>query len=276
MIFPAPEAMKNTKILINDIAVNYIEYRPSQGLPVIFIHGFPFSHKMWGPQMHELPKDIHAIAYDVRGHGSSDVGDGQFTIELFVDDLIALLDHLGLEKAVLCGLSMGGYIALRAIERHPNRIKGLVLCDTKSEPDLNEEKIKRTSSIKAAKSAGVSAFADDFVKAVFWPKTFENNPEAVEFIKELIRANSLLGICGTLLALASRTDITQNLSSINVPTCIIVGEYDLVTTPFCAQRMHKAISGSELHILSNAGHMSNLENTKDFNENLITFLKKHW
>jgi pimeloyl-ACP methyl ester carboxylesterase len=276
MIFPAPKAMKKTKIIINDVAVNYIEYRPSQGLPVIFIHGFPFSHKMWEPQMRELPNDIHAITYDVRGHGSSDVGDGQFTIELFVDDLIALLDHLGLEKAVLCGLSMGGYIALRAIERHPNRIKGLVLCDTKSEPDLNEEKIKRTSSIKAAKSAGVSAFADNFVKAVFWPKTFENNPEAVEFIKDLIRANSLLGICGTLLALASRTDTTQSLSSINVPTCIIVGEYDLLTTPSCAQRMHKAISGSELHILSNAGHMSNLENTKDFNENLITFLKKHW
>ncbi len=75
--------------------------------------------------MHELSDDILAIAYDVRGHGSSDVGAGQFTIELFVDDLIALLDHLGIEKAVLCGLSMGGYIALRAIERHPNRIKGL-------------------------------------------------------------------------------------------------------------------------------------------------------
>jgi len=264
------------KILINDIAINYIERGPSQGLPVVFIHGFPFSHKMWEPQMRELSNDIHAITYDVRGHGSSDVGDGQFTIELFVDDLIVLLDHLGIEKAVLCGLSMGGYIALRAIERHPNRIKGLVLCDTKSESDTNEEKIKRTSSIKTVKAAGVSAFAENFVKSVFWPKTFENNPGAVEFIKELIRVNSTLGICGTLLALVSRTDTTQSLSSIDVPTCIIVGEYDLLTPPFCAQGMHKAIARSELHILSNAGHISNLENTKDFNENLIAFLKKHW
>jgi pimeloyl-ACP methyl ester carboxylesterase len=264
------------KTIINDIAVNYIEHGSSQGLPVVFIHGFPFSHKMWEPQMRELPNNIHAIAYDVRGHGSGDVGDGQFTLELFVDDLIVLLDHLGIEKAILCGLSMGGYIALRAIERHPNRIKGLVLCDTKSESDTNDEKIKRTSSIKTVKSAGVSAFAEDFVKAVFWEKTFENNTEAIEFTKKLVRENSTLGICGTLLALAARTDTTQSFSSINVPTCIIVGEHDKLTPPPVAQAMHKAIAGSELHILSNAGHMSNLENTKDFNENLVAFLKKHW
>jgi 3-oxoadipate enol-lactonase len=264
------------KTLVDDITINYIEHGSMQGLPVVFIHGFPFNHKMWEPQIHELPNDIHAIAYDVRGHGCSSVGDGQFTIELFVDDLIALLNHLGIEKAILCGLSMGGYIALRAAERQPNRIKGLVLCDTKSGADTNEEKIKRTSSIKTLKSAGVSAFADDFVKAVFWTKTFENNPGAVDFIKELIQANSTLGICGTLLALASRTDTTNNLFSINVPTCIIVGEYDLRTPPSCAQEMQKAIPGSEIYILPNAGHMSNLENSKDFNEKLITFLKKRW
>ncbi len=219
---------------------------------------------------------IHAITYDVRGHGSSSVGDGQYTIELFVDDLIALLDHLGIEKAVICGLSMGGYIALRAAERHPNRIEGLVLCDTKSETDTDDEKIKRSDSIKTVKSAGVSVFTDNFVKAVLWSRTLESNPEVVEFIRELIRTNSTLGICGTLLALASRTDTTRGLSSIKVPVCIIVGEYDLRTPPLYAQEMHKAITGSELHILSNSGHMSNLENSKDFNEILAAFLKKHW
>jgi 3-oxoadipate enol-lactonase len=267
---------RKMKTLINDIAVSYIEHGTSDGLPLVFIHGFPFSHKMWEPQICKLPDSIHAIAYDVRGHGSSDVGDGQFTVEIFVDDLIALLDHLRIEKAILCGLSMGGYIALRAIERHPDRIKGLILCDTKSESDTNEEKIKRTSSIIIVKSAGASVFVEDFVKSVFWPKTFKNNPEVIEFIKKIIRANSTLGICGTLLALAARTDTTQSLSSINVPTCIIVGEYDLRTPPAVSQAMHKAIFGSEIHILSNAGHISNLENTEDFNKNLIAFLKKHW
>jgi len=264
------------KISIDDITISYFEYGSIQGLPVVFIHGFPFNHNMWKPQLLELPKGIHAIAYDVRGHGSSSVGDGQYTLELFVDDLIALLDHLGIEKAILCGLSMGGYIAQRTAERHPNRIEGLVLCDTKSGTDTDEEKIKRTDSIKTVKSAGVSAFTENFVKAVLWPGTLERRPEVVEFIKELIRTNSALGICGTLLALASRTDTTDRLSSIKVPACIIVGEYDLRTPPLHAQEMHKAITGSELHILSNSGHISNLENSKDFNEIIAAFLKKHW
>jgi 3-oxoadipate enol-lactonase len=264
------------KSVINGITLNYSEQGLPQGIPLVFIHGFPLSHEMWKPQLPALPDSVRAIMYDVRGHGASDVSDGQFSIELFVDDLIALLDHLSIEKAVLCGLSMGGYIALRAIERFPNRINGLILCDTKSEPDTNEAKIKRTVSMKTIKTAGARAFTEDFVKSGFWEKTFDKNPEAIEFIKKIIYRNSPLGICGTLLALASRTDTTQVLSSIKVPTCIIVGEYDKLTPPSIAQAMHKTIAGSELHILPNAGHMSNLENTKEFNQRLIAFLKKHW
>jgi 3-oxoadipate enol-lactonase len=264
------------KIIVDNITINYTECGRPQGTPVVFIHGFPFSHKMWEPQMSVLSDDIRAILYDVRGHGSSGVGDGLYTIELFVDDLIALLDHLAIEKAILCGLSMGGYIALRAFERNPDRISGLILCDTKSEPDTNDAKIKRTTTMKMIQSAGVRTFTEDFVKAIFWEKTFEQNRSTINFIQELIQANSPIGICGTLLALASRTDTTPVLSTINVPTCIIVGEHDKLTPVSVAQTMHKTISGSELHLLPSAGHMSNLENTKDFNEKFASFLKKHW
>ncbi len=264
------------KISLNDIAINYTECGSPKGLPVLFIHGFPLSHEMWKPQLPVLPDTIHAVTYDVRGHGSSDVGDGQYTIELFVDDLISLLDYLAIEKAVLCGLSMGGYIALRTFERNPKRISGLILCDTKSEPDTNEAKIKRTTSMKTVKTGGVRAFSEDFVKSGFWEKTFEKNPAAIEYVKQIIWKTSPLGICGTLLALASRTDTTQVLSSIKVPTCIIVGEHDTLTPPSVAQAMHKIIGGSELHILPNAGHMSNLENTNEFNNKLVDFLKRHW
>ena len=262
------------KIILNDIAIDYNECGMPQGLPVVFIHGFPFSHDMWEPQMNVMPNNIHSIAYDVRGHGASDVGDGQFTIELFVDDLISLLDHLSIKKAILCGLSMGGYIALRTFERHPDRVSSLILCDTKSEPDTNDVKINRTTTMRAVKEAGVQVFAENFVKSIFWEKTFDKNPGVVSFIKQIICANSPRGICGTLLALASRTDTTPALSSINVPTCIIVGEYDKLTPPSDAQAMHTMIAGSELHILSNAAHMSNLENTQEFNARLIAFLKK--
>jgi 3-oxoadipate enol-lactonase len=262
------------KTILNEIAINYSEHGMPQGLPVVFIHGFPFSHNMWEPQMSVISNNIHAIAYDVRGHGASDVGDGQFTIELFVDDLIALLDYLLVKKAVLCGISMGGYIALRAFEKHPDRVRGLILCDTKSDPDTNVAKINRTVTMKAVKAAGVPAFAEDFVRSIFWEKTFERNPGVIAFTKQIICSNSPRGICGTLLALASRTDTTPTLSSINIPTCIIVGEYDKITPLSDAQTMHTMIAGSELHILPNAAHMSNLENTQEFNERLIAFLKK--
>jgi len=263
------------KIILNGVALNYDECGMPQGLPVVFIHGFPFSHEMWEPQMNVMPNDIHAVSYDVRGHGASDVGDGQFTIELFVDDLIALLDHLFIEKSILCGLSMGGYIALRTFERHPDRVRGLILCDTKSEPDTNAAKIKRTAAMKVVKTAGVRTFAEDFVRDVFWEKTFERNPSAIAFAKQIICANSQRGICGTLLALAARTDTTPALSSINIPTCIIVGEHDKLTPPSDAQTMHTMIDGSELHILPNAAHISNLENVQEFNAQLIAFLKNH-
>jgi 3-oxoadipate enol-lactonase len=262
------------KIILNDNTMNYYERGMSQGLAIVFIHGFPFSHKMWEPQMNVMPNNFHAIVYDVRGHGASGTGDGQFSLELFVDDLIALLDYLFIEKAVLCGLSMGGYIALRSFERHPDRVCGLILCDTKSEPDTDAGKIKRTATMKAVKAAGVQAFSEEFVRSIFWEKTFETNPSVIAFVKQLICANSPRGICGTLLALASRTDTTSTLASIRIPTCIMVGEYDKVTPPSDALRMHSMIAGSELHILPNAGHMSNLENTQLFNERFIMFLNK--
>jgi 3-oxoadipate enol-lactonase len=264
------------KININDIALNYIETGKPQNIPIIFIHGFPFSHLMWEPQLSALPGSVHAIAYDIRGHGSSSVGDGQYTIDLFVDDLIALIDRLDMEKAVLCGLSMGGYIALRTIERYAERVAGLILCDTKSEPDSNDAKINRASSIRSIKANGVNVFAEEFVKNIFWERTFDKNPGIVTFIKQIISANPLLGICGTQIALAARTDTSSVLSAIRIPTCIIVGEHDKLIPSSSVQAMHKSITGSELHILSNAAHMTNLENTKDFNNVLFNFLDKHF
>ena len=254
------------------ITTFYHEQGTPGGMPLVLIHGFPFSHEMWKPQLDVLPKSFRTIAYDVRGHGQSDVGDGQYTIELFVDDLIALLDHLGIEQAVLCGLSMGGYIALRAAERNAERIRALILADTRSEGDGNEAKVKRTGTVRAVKSGGVPAFAENFVKAVFAPATFESNPGAVESIKRMITSNAPLGIAGTAIALAARTDTTAALASIQAPTLILVGALDALTPPSASEAMHSHIRGSKLAVLKNAAHMSNLENTSEFNSQLLSFL----
>ncbi|HTR82395.1 MAG TPA: alpha/beta fold hydrolase [Bacteroidota bacterium] len=265
------------KASVNNALIHYVDIGISTGVPVVFVHGFPFSHKMWtfpGGQTEALAATHRVIAYDVRGHGESEVGDGQYTIELFVDDLIGLLDHLSIAKAVLVGLSMGGYIVLRAIERNPDRVRGLVLCDTKSDADSNEAKIKRAASIKGIKANGPRVFAENFVAGVFTPESFTSRPEAVKAIQSTIERTAPLSLCGATLALAARTDTTHVLSGIGVPTLIMVGERDLLTPPAVSEAMKEKIPNSELHVLPNAAHMSNIENAPEFNRHLLEFLQK--
>lgn len=260
------------QVEINGHKLNYTVKGSDASLPVIFIHGFPFSHRMWDPQLAALPSRFRGIAYDIRGHGLSEPGDGQFSIEFFVDDLIGLLDYLDVKKAVLCGLSMGGYITLRAIERYPKRFKAMILGDTRSEADTNEGKIKRANTITAIKSNGVYAFAEEFVKLVLAPETFENHPAVADKVRGMIVTNSPRGICGTLLALAARTDTTPALRKMNLPALILVGEHDKLTPPADSKKLQAQLPNAELHIVPQAAHMSNLENIPFFNERLLAFL----
>ncbi len=261
-------------VRINNTPVNMVDQGPRTGPAVVFIHGFPFSHAMWEPQLAVVSRRYRTIAYDIRGHGESFVGDGQYTIEGHVDDLLALLDHLELEKVVIVGLSMGGYITLRALEREPGRFRAAVLCDTRSEADTNEAKLRRFATIAAVKSYGSAPFAETFVKAVFAPASLESVPEHVGRIRSIIARTSALSIAGTLLALASRTDTTPSLGRIAVPTLILVGEDDITTPPDASRAMHAQIPGSVLHVIPKAAHMSNLENAEAFNTHLLSFLEK--
>jgi 3-oxoadipate enol-lactonase len=262
------------KATINGAPINYVEIGNTSASPVLFLHGFPFSHTMWGAQLEAVGRMYRAIAYDIRGHGDSFVGDGQFTIEGHVDDLIGLMDHLKIHKAAIVGLSMGGYITLRALERNPERFKAAVLCDTRSEADSNEGKLKRAAGVVSVKEHGSEVFAGAFVKAVFAPESFKTKADAVASIQRTIKHTPPLSIAGTLIALAARTDTTASLASIKVPTLILVGEHDATTPPAASQAMHERIPGSEFHIIPQAAHMSNLENPDFFNEKLLIFLKR--
>ena len=260
---------------INGINLYYTDTGNEESSSIVFVHGFPFSSEMWNRQtkmLRDNNRHLRVITYDLRGHGQSDVGDGQYTIELFVDDLIALLDYLKINKTILCGFSMGGYIALRAIERNPERFSALVLCDTMSTADSNEAKVRRANSIKMVKKEGVEPFAEGFLKAVFTPQTFDTKPDIVDEIRKNILAGSAVGICGALLAMAGRTDTTEALSKISVPTLVLVGEHDAVTPPSAAKSMHEKIPNSKLYLIKDAAHMSNLENPDVFNEHLARFL----
>lgn len=254
--------------------IHYVSMGSPQAMPVVFVHGFPFSQEMWSAQIAPTATRCWAVAYDIRGHGSSDIGDGQYTIEGHVDDLIALLDHLRIPRAVVVGLSMGGYVTLRALARHPERFLGAVLCDTRSESDSDEGKLKRYEAIRTVKKEGSARFADDFVQLLFARESFTRKPEAVELIRTIIRRTPPLSIAGTLLALASRTDTTGSLGKISLPVLIIVGEHDVITPPASSRSLHERIRKSELHVVPDAGHMTNLENPEFFNEKLLGFLTK--
>lgn len=263
------------RALINGVNLHYILSGESAAPPVLFVHGFPFSLDMWRGQIDAVAaKGLRTVAYDIRGHGMSDVGDGQYTIESHVDDLFALLDYLKIPKTAIVGLSMGGYITLRAIEREPGRFVAAVLCDTRSEPDTDEGRVKRAASVRAVKKNGSTAFAADYVKMMFAPETISTNPAAVESIRQVIVRTPPLSIAGTLIALAARTDTTASLGKISVPTLILVGERDTVTPPPSSQSMKAKIPGAELHIVPGAAHLSNLDNPAYFNEKLLGFLQR--
>jgi pimeloyl-ACP methyl ester carboxylesterase len=153
-------------------------------------------------------------------------------------------------------------------------VSGLILSDTRSEADTNEGKVKRSAVIRTVKEQGVAVFAEQFLKTVFAPASFQQKPQVVARVRDMILSMSPLGICGTLLALAARTDTTGALTGVKVPTLICVGEQDQLTPPAAARSLHERIPGSQFVIVPDAGHLPNLENPETFNRHLISFLKQ--
>ena len=216
------------KINLNGIHINYIEHGSPGGIRSCFFMDFLSATKCGIRRRRHYPTIFAALLTIFAGTAPVMLATDNTSVEFFVDDLIALLDHLHIQQTILCGLSMGGYIALRMYERFPARINGLILSNTKITADSNEAKINRAVTIRAVKQNGVRIFAENFLKSVFWNETFQSNPAAIEFIHDLIVTNSPLGICGTQLALAARTDTTHVLSTIKVPTLIITGDHDVL------------------------------------------------
>lgn len=264
---------KNIKITVNNISVSYIDEGPENAQVIIFIHGFPFNKEMWNMQTDALNDKFRVIAYDVRGHGNSYSGTDDFSIELFVKDLLALMDILEIEKTTLCGLSMGGYIALKAIEKHPHRFDSLILCDTNCSADSTEAKEKRMKAIEGILENGVEKFADGSIKNFFAEKSFKTKKDVITEVREIMINTTEKSIIKTLLALSRRSETCSKLWKIKVPVLILVGEDDKITPPETAQFMYEEIKGSVISVIKNAGHLSNLENPDQFNAQLIKFLK---
>jgi 3-oxoadipate enol-lactonase len=265
---------KILKITDSNLSVSYIEEGAINAPAIILIHGFPLNKLMWNKQIGELKDRYRVIAYDIRGHGKTEAGDKDFSIELFVNDLICLMDALKIDKTILCGFSMGGYIALNAIVNYPDRFNAILLCDTNCADDSPEAREKRMKAIESIKVNGLEQYAEESLKKLFAPISFSKHSKEIAFVKDMIMKTSSQSLYKTLYALAERKETCTILQNIKVPALIMVGKEDEITPPDVALSMHEKIIGSTIHIIEHAGHLSNLENPDRFNELLIKFLNK--
>ena len=260
-------------ITINNLTVSYSDHGPDDAPVIIFIHGFPLNKSMWNIQVEALKENYRVIAYDIRGHGNSDPGIDEFFIELFVIDLLRLMEKLKIEKSILCGLSLGGYIALNAVLKHPDRFDGLILNDTQCIADTPEIKENRCQAIIRIMKNGVEQYADEIIKKLFAQETFTKNKNVIDAVREMIISTPKQSLCNTLHALAERKETCDQLSEINIPVLIMVGQEDKITPIAAAQQMHEKILNSKLEIIQQAGHLSNLEDLTAFNTHLVNFLE---
>ncbi|HKS07869.1 MAG TPA: alpha/beta hydrolase [Gemmatimonadaceae bacterium] len=240
------------------------------GLPVVFLHGFPHDRSLWSSQLGAAALPTRCIAPDLRGFGESE--GSATTIDDYASDVIALMSALGIVKAVVVGLSMGGYVAMAMWRRNPRMVRALVLVDTKATADTDEGRAKRTEQIAFAKARGSAALADALMPGMVGKATRAMRPDLTERIHGMLARASTNGVVGALTAMRDRPDSTPTLATITVPALIIVGDEDVLTPVSDARAMNAGIAGSRLEIVNGAGHLSNVERPAAFNHLLSEFL----
>lgn len=246
-----------------------------EGDAIVFLHGFPHNRDLWVAQLGALQGQARCIAPDLRGFGDSKGGGGPpYSMDQYADDVAALLDALAIERAVICGLSMGGYVAMAFWRRHRARVRGLILMDTRAGGDTPEGRERRNEMITLARAKGSGAVADAMITGMVGKRTREKCPEVVEEVHRMLASAPLPGVIGALEALRERPDSTATLGTIDVPTLIIVGSDDVITPPSEAALMHAAIPGSTLEVIANAGHVSNVERPAAVNHLIGEFLAR--
>ena len=261
----------NLTIAVNNFNLSYDDIGEGN-IPIIFLHGYPFDKTMWQLQLDFLKSSYRLIACDIRGFGKSSDEDSTLSIDLFGDDLVKFMNKLDINKAIVCGLSMGGFVALNAHKRFPTRFEALILCDTQCIADTTEVIEKRYKSIDEINANGVTDFNEGFIKKVFHKDSLTNKLQLVEQLRRVVFSNSKHIISQGLVALANRSETCSSLSEVSIPTLIICGREDEVTPLEQSIFMNEHIKGSILKVIDNAGHVSNLEQPNEFNKHISEFL----
>jgi len=243
------------------------------GLPVLFVHGFPFDRTVWRHQLAALSR-FRRIAPDFRGVGGSGAtpaADG-YSLARYADDLVAVLDAVGVRDAVVCGLSMGGYVIFELLRRHPERIRALILADTKTEPDSTDAKRDRDELAALVERQGADAAVERLLPRLLAPATQATQPEVTGQVREMARRWSVPAFVGALRTLRDRPDSSDTLRAVRVPALVLVGSEDAIAPPPTALAMAKLLPQAQCHIVPAAGHLAPLEQPLATSRLLADFL----
>jgi pimeloyl-ACP methyl ester carboxylesterase len=262
---------------VNGVSLFYEE--SGQGSPLLFIHAFPVGRGLWEPQVPFFDRHFRVITYDCRGFGRSEAPTqpAEYSQPLSVDDAHALLRHLGAAPAIVCGLSMGGNIALNLALAHPASVRALILCDTGAGSEDPGAHRARCVEYAEASGRGMDGFFD---KMMQWPvfADFVAGPQEGMLLRQLVMAQPPHGVGLTALyTLAPRPPVyalRERLESVRVPTLVVCGERDagcVATSEFLARTIPEA----RLWMVPGASHFPNLDSTPRFNETLLAFLREH-
>ncbi|MGH7481310.1 MAG: alpha/beta fold hydrolase [Longimicrobiales bacterium] len=245
-----------------------------EGRAILFLHGFPLDGSLWKDSLGALPDGWRGIAPDLRGFGDSEPGEnGLYSMDRFAADALALLDHLGVDRFAVCGLSMGGYVAFRLWSLARERIDGVALVDTRPGTDDEEARVGRRTLAARARGEGTAFLADELVQKLLGPATFRERPDAVQRLREMILRQPAESVARAALGMARRRDSTALLVTIQVPTLVLVGSDDIVTPVEEAERMADAIPDAALAVVPAAGHLPPLERPEEFHEALHHWLR---
>jgi 3-oxoadipate enol-lactonase len=257
---------------VNGLRLAYHDRGRAHERVLLLVHGFPLDRRLWGAQVGALATMTRVITPDLRGHGKSQIVPGPFTMDQHADDLVALLDHLKIRRAVVAGLSMGGYVALAFWRRYPARVQGLILADTRAEPDSASVRAGRDAAMDRVQQTGAAAYADEMLPRLLAPDSLVDGKIA-RAAQKIMAEQPVKGIVGALGGLQNRADSRATLATITVPTLVIAGNEDVITPPAEAQAMAAAIPGARFVVIPKAGHLSALENPRAFNAAVRAFLR---
>jgi len=267
------------EIDINNFRMWFLDEGPGEnavGVPLLFVHGFPLNHEIWSSQIQVMSATHRVIAPDLRGHGKSEAMPGPYRMEQMADDLKTLIEARRCGPVMLIGHSMGGYLTFAFLRRYPKLVAGLGLVCTRPGADTPEGRANRENLAQRVEKEGSIAVVDAMFPKMLAPATYAKQLALSDETRRMMLATPVAGIAGASRGMALRTDSSDLLPSITVPTLIITGADDQLIPPKESENMARQIPNAKLHIISGAGHLPSAENPGEVSQVLREFVFKHF